>query len=187
MSLMVSDGSIAATCEVTEAASVTDQVNEIGWSSASGSSCAGTSEVIWNGMFRVPPKAATIAPAVSSPRSTSQAPIASSADCRNCRKVRLKIEKMPARSLAASVWAIASVRTPTQRRKLLCRSPRLCTRSASSRSWSAMRSARTVAAPAASTACRVSVWLSTVTATRTTPPVRAVAPSQGWKTKTARR
>ena len=102
MSLMVSDGSIAATCEVTEAASVTDQVNEIGWSSASGSSCAGTSEVIWNGMFRAPPNAA------SSPADAASAPLQEPVSVLVCGAAEVGDPAENANTVATSAAATAT-------------------------------------------------------------------------------
>ncbi len=59
--------------------------------------------------------AATIAPAVTSPRSTSQAPSASTSDCNDSRNALVKVENAPVQSTAPMLLLRASVLRSTKR------------------------------------------------------------------------
>ncbi len=130
---------------------------------------------------------AIIAPAVSCPCNTSQAPAPSMADCRNSRNVLVSAPKPPATPAALIPVARALRRAPCQRSNPAPAMPSACSVSASAFSWSATRSDWTDAAPASFCGARERIWFSTVTATRIAPPAMASQPRSGWKMKIATR
>ena len=122
---------------------------------------------------------AIIAPPLSWPFNTSQAPRPSIADCKNIRKVFDTAPKVPPRSPTAMLSAKAVDRAFCQRSKAAPVMPSACTASASSFIISDTRSAVIFRLLVRVVGPAVIFWFITVRITRNTPPATASHPSKG--------